>query len=238
MAAVEVEFDATGRYKGFDEAMFLYVLGMGSPTHPASADAWEAFTDSYLWGEFYGHKYVQFSPLFEPLLLAVAQLLALAAPVLEPRASSAPVVAVTIPIFTVAPSMTPPPAAVTTPDTVAISSVRRDRITRGRPIGLGDVFRGVAPFAATADAEVVVAGETPAADGADRRGEVDTRRDLRQPQRGSGRWGSGGCGAAGDRSGSCPSGSSRPSPTSPGGGARRDTSTGPRGCHRRSACSC
>ena len=51
-------------YEGFDEAMFLYVIALGSPTHPVADDSWEAFTASYEWGEFYDQQYFQFSPLF------------------------------------------------------------------------------------------------------------------------------------------------------------------------------
>lgn len=51
-------------YQGFNEAMFLYILALGSPTHPIRQDAWEAYTRSYRWGEFHGQSYVQFSPLF------------------------------------------------------------------------------------------------------------------------------------------------------------------------------
>ncbi len=51
-------------YKGMDEAMFLYVLAIGSPTHPAPPEAWAAFTGSYQWGVFHGQEYAQFSPLF------------------------------------------------------------------------------------------------------------------------------------------------------------------------------
>jgi hypothetical protein len=51
-------------YRGYDEAMFLYVLGLGSPTHAIDAGAWEAFTSTYKWGDFYGQEHVNFGPLF------------------------------------------------------------------------------------------------------------------------------------------------------------------------------
>jgi hypothetical protein len=51
-------------YKGYDEAMFLYVLALGSPTHAIDPAAWDAFTSSYKWGEFYGQEHVNFAPLF------------------------------------------------------------------------------------------------------------------------------------------------------------------------------
>jgi hypothetical protein len=51
-------------YKGYDEAMFLYVLALGSPTHPIEPAAWDAFTSTYKWGEFHGYEHVNFAPLF------------------------------------------------------------------------------------------------------------------------------------------------------------------------------
>lgn len=52
------------RYQGYNEAMFLYVLALGSPTHPIAPDAWQAFTSSYDWADFYGYEHVNFAPLF------------------------------------------------------------------------------------------------------------------------------------------------------------------------------
>jgi hypothetical protein len=51
-------------YRGYDEAMFLYVLALGSPTHPIDPAAWDAFTSTYQWADFYGHEHVNFGPLF------------------------------------------------------------------------------------------------------------------------------------------------------------------------------
>lgn len=51
-------------YRGYSEAMFLYVLALGSPTHPIQPAAWEAFTRSYVWAEFQGRPQVNFPPLF------------------------------------------------------------------------------------------------------------------------------------------------------------------------------
>ena len=51
-------------YEGYDEAMFLYVLAMGSPTHPVDDSAWNAFTSTYDWESFYGYEHVNFAPLF------------------------------------------------------------------------------------------------------------------------------------------------------------------------------
>ena len=52
------------QWKGYNEAMILLVLGMGSPTHPLPDDAWERWTDGYEWAEFRGFDHLNFSPLF------------------------------------------------------------------------------------------------------------------------------------------------------------------------------
>jgi hypothetical protein len=49
---------------GLNEAMILYVLALGSPTHPIDPEDWEAWTSTYRWGEFYGQEHVNFAPLF------------------------------------------------------------------------------------------------------------------------------------------------------------------------------
>ncbi|NUM35723.1 MAG: Tat pathway signal protein [Candidatus Brocadiae bacterium] len=51
-------------WKGYNEAMILYILALASPTHPVSHLSWEAWTKTYLWAEFYGQTHVNFSPLF------------------------------------------------------------------------------------------------------------------------------------------------------------------------------
>jgi hypothetical protein len=54
----------TAEWIGYNEAMLLYVLALGSPTHPVEPDAWQAWVDGYDWGEFYGYAHVTFAPLF------------------------------------------------------------------------------------------------------------------------------------------------------------------------------
>jgi hypothetical protein len=51
---------------GYDEAMLLYVLALGSPSHPVGPDAWTAWTSGYsaYWGSFYGYDFLAFGPLF------------------------------------------------------------------------------------------------------------------------------------------------------------------------------
>ncbi|HYI09065.1 MAG TPA: glucoamylase family protein [Thermoanaerobaculia bacterium] len=51
-------------YTGYNEAMILYVLALGSPTHPIDESAWAAYTKTYKWGTFYGQEHLNFAPLF------------------------------------------------------------------------------------------------------------------------------------------------------------------------------
>jgi hypothetical protein len=49
---------------GYNESMIIYLLALGSPTFPVSADAWTAWTSSYAWETHYGQAFVVFPPLF------------------------------------------------------------------------------------------------------------------------------------------------------------------------------
>jgi len=51
-------------WRGYNEAMILYVLALGSPTHPVDASAWTEYTKTYKWGTFYGQPHLLFAPLF------------------------------------------------------------------------------------------------------------------------------------------------------------------------------
>lgn len=51
-------------WSGYDEAMIMVILGLGSPTHPVPASAWNAWTSGYRWQTEYGYTYVIFPPLF------------------------------------------------------------------------------------------------------------------------------------------------------------------------------
>lgn len=51
-------------WRGYNEAMILYILALGSPTHPVGADAWSAWTSAYRWDTFHGQDYIDFGPLF------------------------------------------------------------------------------------------------------------------------------------------------------------------------------
>jgi len=49
---------------GYNEAMILYLLALGSPTFPINPQAWTAWTSSYDWQTHYGQAFVVFPPLF------------------------------------------------------------------------------------------------------------------------------------------------------------------------------
>jgi hypothetical protein len=54
-------------WKGYNEAMLVYLLALGSPSHPVDADAWQAWTSTYdsaSWGTDHGITYLRFPPLF------------------------------------------------------------------------------------------------------------------------------------------------------------------------------
>ena len=53
-------------WMGYNEAMMLYVLALGSPTHAVEPDAWTVWTRTYDndWGVFQGQEYLAFGPLF------------------------------------------------------------------------------------------------------------------------------------------------------------------------------
>jgi hypothetical protein len=49
---------------GYNEAMVLLIMAIGSPTHPIPADAWERWCKPYKWAAFQGQEHVNFEPLF------------------------------------------------------------------------------------------------------------------------------------------------------------------------------
>jgi hypothetical protein len=51
-------------WRGYDEAMILYILALGSPTYPIDSAAWTEWTRTYRWDQFQGYDFVQFGPLF------------------------------------------------------------------------------------------------------------------------------------------------------------------------------
>ena len=52
------------RWEGYDEAMLLYMLGLGSPTYPLPESSYLAWTSSYRWEHCYGYEYLYSGPLF------------------------------------------------------------------------------------------------------------------------------------------------------------------------------
>ncbi len=52
------------RWQGYDEALLLYVLGLGSPTHPLPESSYAAWSTTYQWRQSYGHEYLYSGSLF------------------------------------------------------------------------------------------------------------------------------------------------------------------------------
>ena len=52
------------RWQGYDEALLLYILGLGSPTHPLPPESYPAWASTYQWKEVYGYEYLYAGPLF------------------------------------------------------------------------------------------------------------------------------------------------------------------------------
>ncbi len=52
------------RWQGYDEALLLYVLGLGSPTHPLPAESYTAWASTYQWKTVDGYEYLYGGPLF------------------------------------------------------------------------------------------------------------------------------------------------------------------------------
>jgi hypothetical protein len=52
------------RWEGYSEAILLYVLGLGSPTHALPAASYKAWTRTYRWKKLYGHDFLYAGPLF------------------------------------------------------------------------------------------------------------------------------------------------------------------------------
>ena len=52
------------RYQGYDEGLLLYVLGLGSPTHPLSPESYAAYCATYQWKKIYDRELLYSGPLF------------------------------------------------------------------------------------------------------------------------------------------------------------------------------
>ncbi len=51
-------------WRGYNEAMIVVLLALGSPTHPVDPGAWGEYTKTYRWGTFQGQEHLLFAPLF------------------------------------------------------------------------------------------------------------------------------------------------------------------------------
>src|SRR5256885_2106011 len=47
-------------WRGYNEAMIVIILALGSPTHPVDASAWGEYTKTDRWGTFYGQDHILF----------------------------------------------------------------------------------------------------------------------------------------------------------------------------------
>ena len=52
------------RWQGYDEALLLYLLGLGSPTYPLPEESYAAWTSTYQWKKVYDHEFLHSGPLF------------------------------------------------------------------------------------------------------------------------------------------------------------------------------
>ena len=52
------------RWEGYDEALLLYVLGLGSPTYPLPDESYAAWLSTYAWKKIYEYEFVYAGPLF------------------------------------------------------------------------------------------------------------------------------------------------------------------------------
>lgn len=57
-------FAGFGSWIGYNEAMIMYILALGSPTFPIPTTCWNVWVSGYVWATHYGYSYVQFPPLF------------------------------------------------------------------------------------------------------------------------------------------------------------------------------
>ncbi len=52
------------RWEGYDEALLVYILGLGSPSHPLPEESYAAWASTYEWKSVYGYEYLYAGPLF------------------------------------------------------------------------------------------------------------------------------------------------------------------------------
>ena len=52
------------RYRGYDEGLLLYLLGLGSPTYPLPPESYAAYCATYQWKQIYDRELLYSGPLF------------------------------------------------------------------------------------------------------------------------------------------------------------------------------
>ena len=52
------------RWRGYSEAMLMYLLALGSPTHPLPRGSWTAFATGFSWRRLYEEEFLYAGPLF------------------------------------------------------------------------------------------------------------------------------------------------------------------------------
>ena len=52
------------QWVGYNEAMVLLIMAMGSPTHPIPAESWQEWCRPYQWATYQGQEHLNFDPLF------------------------------------------------------------------------------------------------------------------------------------------------------------------------------
>ncbi len=52
------------RYQGYDEGLLLYLLALGSPTHPLPEESYAAYSATYQWKRIYDRELLYSGPLF------------------------------------------------------------------------------------------------------------------------------------------------------------------------------
>ncbi len=52
------------RWQGYDEALFLYLLGLGSPSHPLPKESYVQWASTYEWRKVCGYELLYSAPLF------------------------------------------------------------------------------------------------------------------------------------------------------------------------------
>jgi hypothetical protein len=57
-------FSTFGDWKGYDEGMVIYLLGMGASSNSLPAGCWSYWTSGYIWATFYNESFIEFPPLF------------------------------------------------------------------------------------------------------------------------------------------------------------------------------